>query len=60
MTAASGTARTEDPDMGRTRHNRIRLTTPGSRFQPPTVGLPAGQLKDASGTACGGRAPPGP
>jgi hypothetical protein len=34
---------------------------PGSRFPAAQIiGLPAGHLKDASGAAAGGRAPPGP
>jgi hypothetical protein len=52
MTAASGTARTEYPDMGRTRNNRTCTAPPPAPVPAAQiVGLPASHLKDASGAA---------
>ncbi len=48
--------------MGTDLNNRICPPHgPGSRFpRRQIIGHPAGRLKDASGAAPGGRAPPGP
>ena len=62
MTAASGTARTRDtrtwdgPESQLNTPHDPRLPFPRRHI----IGLPAGHLKDASGAAPGGRAPPGP
>jgi hypothetical protein len=62
MTAASGTARTARPSPWDGPDSKLRYPAPPRLPFPaaPIIGLPPGHLKDASGAAPGGRAPPGP
>ncbi len=50
----------DDPEHGDDLTQPNTRKAPAPRFPPPIAGLPAGHLKDASGAAAGGRAPPGP